>query len=795
MAIVAILTLWLGVTAWLWHMAQRGRISSRYARESAALWFLALATTAFFWRLILVPDTWMPVGGGDLVSFLYPMYRFMARSLASGDLPLWNPHLYGGAPFAADNQSGLFYPLNLALVMLQPDLSYRMLELFAALQYFLAGAAMYAGLRWIERRPVSRPAALAAALTFMFSDLFITHFGNLNMVTAAAWLPLVFFPFRRALAEQRLGWAVVAGVFLGIAALAGHIQPLLHMTLAVGLYWVYHMGSHWRCGLRSLVDRCAVPLVVMVTAVGLSAPVLLPGYEMARWSVRTDLSYQQASEYSLPPEGLVGILVPAYHGRGPRGFWGPWPRVEVGYVGIAPLLLALFAVFLRRDRLARFAFLLAILATLLALGNHTPLHGWFYRWVPGMDMLRAPARTIYLLDFALALLTALGLDAVIAPAGQRPGVARLVARVAPWLVAVVVAGALWSAYQALAIRPDDEQLAARLLARGQGILFAVAVLLACVMLAVVGRRTAVRRPLLALAFCGIIFVDLYVQGAHTELETNDPTVGFNHSEVVAFLNNDPDTYRIDTRTGIAGVWQPDLSLMVGIDDVAGIYNPLVLADYDRYWEGLGSRSTPLYDFLNVKYLVGLKDVVLDWDKFELAFDGDPQVNVYRNIRDLPRAALIHHAQVAETHDHAFELIQREEFDPATMVVIEDGPALAAAGTSSTSTARIVSYANDELTIETNAGAAGYLVLSEVYYPGWHATVDGEPVQVHRANYAFRAVLVPAGSHTVHVYFRPRLWIIGMLWAALTCAVVGIVATSRIVTIWKRRRLTDAVAQT
>ncbi len=111
---------------------------------------LFLATLGFFWRILFTPDAWKPAGGGDLVSFLFPVYRFAAANLTSGNLPLWNPHLYSGAPFLADMQTGLFYPLNQLLFLLLPDFPYEALEGMAVLHVFLAGLFMYLCLRYLE---------------------------------------------------------------------------------------------------------------------------------------------------------------------------------------------------------------------------------------------------------------------------------------------------------------------------------------------------------------------------------------------------------------------------------------------------------------------------------------------------------------------------------------------------------------------------------------------------------------------------------------------------------------------
>ncbi|MDX1521016.1 MAG: hypothetical protein R3264_05280, partial [Anaerolineae bacterium] len=87
-------------------------IAEMIAEMIAASGLLALATVGFFWRILLTQDAWMPAGGGDLAPFLYPNYSFAAEHLRQGTIPLWNPHLYSGTPFAADIQSGLFYPIN-----------------------------------------------------------------------------------------------------------------------------------------------------------------------------------------------------------------------------------------------------------------------------------------------------------------------------------------------------------------------------------------------------------------------------------------------------------------------------------------------------------------------------------------------------------------------------------------------------------------------------------------------------------------------------------------------------------
>jgi hypothetical protein len=291
-------------------------------------------------------------------------------------------------------------------------------------------------------------------------------------------------------------------------------------------------------------------------------------------------------------------------------------------------------------------------------------------------------------------------------------------------------------------------------------------------LAWLGARRSGRLRLRTLAWLavGLIFLDLASVGAYSDLGTKPPTEGFDHPEIIEFLEGDPEFFRIDSRTDVWGVWQPSLALLAGLYDVGGVDNPLVIADVARFWEGTGGRSTRLYDLLGVRYVLGSKEVTLDWDKLSLAFDGDPDVDVYHNEMALPRAFVVHQATVAADHEDAWTQIQEPGFDPATTVVLEGGNAVDLQQAVQASV-EVVRYEPNVVEIEVDSEAEGYLFLSDPYYPGWRAEVDGEPATILRANYAFRAVAVPAGSHRVTMAFRPGTWYAGLGISVFTAAVL------------------------
>ncbi len=784
--------------------------------DVAALGVLLLVILAFFWPLVFA-DHWIPRGGGDLVSFLWPMYRFAASSLRAGVIPLWNPYLYSGAPFVADNQSGVFYPINLLAFALFGEPSYGIMEVLVVFHIWLAGAGLFALARGLGLR---RPAALVGGVAFALSDLFVTHIGNLNLNATAAWLPLLLLLTHRALTGGGSGWAAGAGMVLAVAALAGHGQILLFLALTLVFYLLYRLavdwqrGSHedcpyWRHGVRTL----GLAALLVAVGVGGAALALLPAYEMAAHTGRGHLPYDEATRYSLPPRALIGLLAPGFYGRGPAGFWGSWDRVEVGYAGVVTLVLAAVGIGANcrlgiarlKSHVSRFTFhvprftfhvsrfgflawnlnlkprdsfptgffaLLVPLTFVMAMGRYTPLYGLLYRYVPTFDQVRAPARLILLADLGLAVLAAYGLDRLLRGEGSYCAVPVL-SIVEGWAgLGALIAGGILLAVglpQAWAVPPPDRVPQAT-----------ASIAIAAALLGLSGLLVwlAPRRRWVAWLLLILLAADLIGLGSTLEAEPNDPTLGFRHEDVVAFLRQDSDLFRIE---GAAGAWQPDAALMHGLYDIGGIYNPLGLAPYQAYRWAVGERGAPLYNLLGVKYVLASKGKPPGDERLVPVYTANPEIDVYLNTVALPRALLVYHSQVVPDHAAAWQAIHAPEFDPTQTVVLERrqiGDWRLEIGdcglrTAEGSTISFVRYGLNEVELAVRAPVSGCLVLSDVYYPGWRATVDGVSVEVLRADYAFRAVLLPPGEHTVRMVFSPWTWRVGLAVSIVTWVGLGV----------------------
>ncbi len=812
--------------------------------DCIAALFLALLTIAFFWRT-LSGDVFQPADGGDLVSFLYPTYRFAAATLANGELPLWNPTLYGGAPFIADIQAGFLYPPNLLLFLFNPDFGYGWMQWLSIGHLWWAGLGVYALCRVLG---ISRPAALFAGTAFAFSDPLLIHLGNLNLIAVLSWLGWVLAAFHLALTRRSLAWAGAAGLLFAIANYAGHAQSSYYIGLAVAGYLVLGSGywvldgdssgvdgeksgrGRWVSLTKYPIPNIQYPLITGLTAILLTAPLLLPSLELLPYTARTGLAYQENVGYSLAPvPALVGLITPGFFGRGPSLHWSFWDRVELPYAGVVALLLAL-AVFFRsstfaksrtsKERTSRLLpwIGLALFGLLVALGVYTPVHGWLTQLLPGFASFRAPARAIVLWVLGVAVLAGYGVDWLTAngrpqTAYHRPPTtngARSTQHAArnsqfaaflKWgglALLVVFVPAMYASL--LALQADSVWFLRASLA-GLAVALATAAWLGTWVLVSLHSRGHLRGNVFAGLLTALLLIEVGAAGAYTDISERDPTHGFNHPEIVEFLQkewnaDDADRadqrgseksapsvasaqsassvksafpFRIDARTDIDDLWQPDTAALVGLRDVWGIVNPLLLTHWDRLWESTGGRHTRLYDMLNAGYVL-VRDGTPLPNKFVLAFDAPGELAVYRNPDAFPRAWLVADALIVPDADAALAALTAPDFDPSQTVILfaGDGGRQTADDGRTAPNQPINQSPNTQYPIPNtdspnsleyhiSSPTPAYLVLSEVWYPGWRATVNGVETPVLRANYALRAVEVPAGEVTVELWFAPDSW--------------------------------------
>ncbi|MDH7571759.1 MAG: hypothetical protein QHJ73_19435, partial [Armatimonadota bacterium] len=400
-------------------------------------------TFLFFWQYFLLDQTCY---SGDTAFVFLPFRHYVTACWQRGELPLWNPCLFGGTPALAESQYQVFYPLNLLLLVTGVP---RGMGWMLPLHLALLAAGTYRFARLSLR--LQRPAALTATLAFAFGGYVQSRMAGSVYLQAAAWMPWVLLGYDHA---RRKGGAalVLPGVVLALQFCTGGQQYTYYTLFLLLAYHLYRRreGRAWRALTATL-------------ALGglLSLGQALPELELALQSDRgARASYSFATEFSLAPRHfLVTLLLPKFWGtvNGPTqdGFV---PGEELAYLGILPL--GLLAAALRRrsgSHTARemgepdesltgrwFWLGVALVALFLAFGQHNPIYPLLYQWVPGLAVFRAPARWLLVSSFATGILAGMGAEQLLR--GDR-GAARTacVATLALLMVGVWVLGGPWSA--------------------------------------------------------------------------------------------------------------------------------------------------------------------------------------------------------------------------------------------------------------------------------------------------------------------------------------------------------------
>lgn len=447
---------------------------------------------------LLVATQELTVGGrivarGDLLLYFYPLRDFAAEALRAGRLPLWNPYTFMGAPFLANSQAGVFYPVNIVLSWLPVATA---TSFNIALHLMLAALGMFA----LTRRALglTRTAALCAGCAFGLGGYLGAQIEHLNQVQVLAWLPLGACCVLRA--SPRAAWAL-AGV-LALQISAGHTQSLYLCGVALGLLALAQSLSVAletpaapAARLRAAVRALPAPMLVLIAGVCgaalLSAAQLLPTIELSRESFRAGgLPFNEASSFSWRPWVIGRALLPTYG--------DPLFAEYSAYLGASGIALATLGIVQSSSAQARRARVigigLCVTGFVLALGMVTPLFALLYRVAPGFNLFRAQARWLIVFAFGASILIGLGAQAL------REGVTQHASRAWLLLCAGATAGMAGAIWLGARISPEVEyqSLPAQPVLLGWGI--AAALSLLCVIGANLTRTRIVAAWLLLALF-------------------------------------------------------------------------------------------------------------------------------------------------------------------------------------------------------------------------------------------------------------------------------------------------------
>jgi hypothetical protein len=718
---------------------------------------ILIAAPLVLFAPILIGRVWY--WGVPLLQF-YPWQRMVAEFYRAGQLPLWNSLVGNGAPLAANLQTGAFYPLNFLYLLLPTE---HAMGYTAILHVILAGLFMYAYLRTMK---LSMLAALIGALAFELNGFLIARAGFLSVTAAVPWLAAWLWRVEKLhqASDQRsaLSNALWLALVIGFGVLAGHAQTAVYGLALVSFYFAWRTFSS-RKTLRLSIPRSLMLFAVAVLlGLGLAAIQLLPAAELTRESQRAGgLDYTKIMTHSFWPLRLLTMLSPDFFGNPAQSnFWGYdnyWENAA--YIGVIPILLALVAIWNRLRRKVTqgpigFLATTAVVSLILACGWFTPIYPFLYRTIPGFALFQGPARWLIITLVALCALAGFGMQQVLDRGVPRKAATRLILLG----LALSLAG-----------------LAASFVLKGRVETFGPATLRLGALLVLTGWlfRSALQKPKWTVALVAVVALDLIttqfalnptlppaiyrVPNPTAEALRADGSIGR-----VFFFAEDEEAIKFgkylahqtpEGKTQFDGFGPNDLNFWLNeraallpnaamIDRVpsANNFDSLIVGRYQTLLDRIDTlpleQALPLLSQMHVGYIISPRELDLP------IVTRTPDVTVYRNDQVLPRA-----------------WVAAQDVDLQNVATIMPGSAIES-----------LTDSGNTVTIRASLPQAGWLILSDTFYPGWQAAVDGSPTEIQAANTAFRAVQVPPGAHTIEFRYEPRSVSIGLL-VSLVCLVI------------------------
>ncbi|HEY5218676.1 MAG TPA: hypothetical protein VIJ16_02650 [Gemmatimonadaceae bacterium] len=758
------------------------RFASVWAALTYALCTLVLVYPVFSGQFLVSPHSDQYIAG-------YPFRAFAAQSLRAGHgFPLWNPYIMGGLPYVAAMHGDIFYPTFLLRMLIRTDLA---MTWGFAIHLFLAGMFTYGFLRaW----GFGFFASLFGGAGYMLSGQIasLASPGHDGKLFVSALFPLALWMLLVGIRDGRKwAWGALA-LTVGLGWLSPHPQLLQYMLLGSGAFALYVALSDNE-GRGALprpiaVRRLAAAFGSVALGTVIAAIQFLPVLEYTPWSPRAGGrgGYAFSTQFSMPVEEFFNTYLPQFTGMLDH-YWGRNTiHLHSEYLGVSVLILmgAAFGATARRG-FRSFWLWTAGVSAVWAMGNATPFYHIVYAIVPGTKFFRAPSTIFFMTSFAVVMLATVGLERALA---RRVSVKYSMSWLAAaFLIAILASGGmLTNVAQTIAASFAGSQLyqfvqsnnAALILGAWRS--FIVAGVACALLFALTRNRIPLRTA--AIGLVALVAVDLLSIDHSYWIFSPPASQLFATDSAVAYIQRQPQPGRV-VPLALEPTGDPyfhgDAFMVHDIRSLTG-YHGNELGDYQQLgaFDGASYHNIVNPEFwrvTNVQYVYTTVDApVLDslfateLKRPDITFTrvAGPVRNAAGSMVYLLKPsqndpyAWVTPALVKATEAQTLPTVLSPKFDPATVAIFDTAAnvtseKLTAVPAPLAITASVSTYQPGHVIMDLSAPApqGSALVVSENYYPGWHAQVDGKATStIGRADYSLIGVALPAGATHIELTF-------------------------------------------
>jgi len=806
---------------------------SPWQKEALAIFLLFVAVFLLFNQLILQDKVF---SRGDDTASAMAMEKFTeAHEKELGRVPFWCPDIFAGFPsYSAGGYMSYktapnfkyvrwinpMYYATQALVLLYGNKWTGYVSILIAYM-FLAGLFTYLLLRELR---FSRWIAGIFGLIMAWNPYYISlvtasHGGKLLTLI---FIPLLLLLTHRVMERRKLVDIALLAMAIGWEIGWGaHAQVIYYAAITIFAYFVVRVALEWKDGIRKVAANMGSLLIAGVVGLAIGSLWTIPLYSYIPYSIRgmgpafaessvTGLTLDWATGWSFHPFEILTFAIPSFFGLSSPYYWGWMPFTSSSfYIGIVPIIFAVIALIYSRNRMVWFCVVLSAVAFFMSLGKYfLPLYRLLFDLLPGFNKFRTPSLIVLLIQIAVIIMAAYGIQAVISgkiavgksavPLHRR---FLIMAAVCGGLLIILLLlkSALYGGLSSFMFVKAGEaaQYKPQMLAQLQRLRFdmfhrdlLVALLLTGLVFLFISFR--LKGSLTVTGFLALLavltVVDVWMVShkffqPHPRSSFEEP---LKETAAMSFVKKDPTLFRV---LPLGELFQDNTWMANGIESVGGYQGAKVrrfqdLLDYVLY-KGPDPQFPlhhKLVNLLNAKYLVSKGR--LPGSLYRTVFSDNATGEVVsENPQALPRAFFADTVWVRSSRQDAINALSDPNWDPATIAIAEQSiPWEPGQGERSV---EIMSYRVEEVVLRASVSRPSLLVLADTNYPGnWHAEIDDRSTPIYMTDYLLRSVIVPVGEHTIRYYFRSRaiqagitLSTIGQILAALLL-VAGIVLELR-----------------
>ncbi len=707
--------------------------------------------------------------GADVITEIYPWKYFSIEELKNGNIPFWNPYNFSGNVQMANFQTAVFYPLNLIFFVFPFNISF---AIFIMLQPLLAAVFMFLLLN--RGIGLKKLASVLGGIAFAFSSYMVVWIQYGNIASTISYLPLALLLIKRIVEKISLKDFLLLVIVFTLSFLAGYIQGFFYVYTVCVLYFLFLLFSK---KIKNKIKKGIVFLSALIFPIILSLFQLLPTLEIFRNSTRGSYSLAQFSKSLAPIYYWITVVFPDFFGNpASRNYYLDGTYIErVMYPGVIILFFAIFAIFKVKDINKKFFAILAAVSLIIA--TNIPLVKYFYLLPIPVISTTIPTRELSIFIFSVIVLGAMGINYWMENKNKTKY------PIFFFLLLILIFPIVFIIYKLGFLTDINFKVAIRNMILPTALVFATVVIFYL--------KNRLKKVSLVLITIILVFDFFYFFNKITPFSPSSFT--YPKTEVVSFLKENANISRF---WGYGSGYIPPNFQSVDKTFSPEGNDPLHISSYgellaaSKYGElpevlprpdaniapGYGDTDLKtnnyrqrLINLLGIKYVLHKNDLLTEkiepdyitfpQKSYELVWQKKPW-QIYENKNVFDRFYLASDFKVVKEKEKRIAKIYDENIDLRKTLILEEKPNIKL-GEITDSNIKLLVYEPNRVEFEITTDENALFFISDNYFPGWRAFIDGKEVKIYKANYSFRAVPILKGEHKLVMNYYPYSFDVGI----------------------------------